>query len=271
MNFVDNGDGTASLSGTPAAGTAGIYSITITATNGVGSPATQTFTLTVDAAPAITSANSATFTEGSAGTFTVTSTGLPTATLSETGALPTGVTFTDNGDGTATLAGTPTEEGVYTFTIDASNGVTPGRHPVLHPHRGRPAGHHLGRQRHLHRRQRRVLHGDHHGDAHGVAVGERRHGLPTGVSFTDNGDGTATLAGTPAAGTNGTYTFTIDATNGFAPDATQTFTLTVDGAPHHHLGRQRHLHRRQRRVLHGDHHGHAHTVPVGDRGAARPG
>ena len=44
---------------------------------------------------------------GTAGTFAVTSTGSPTATLTETGALPGGVTFTDNGNGTATLAGTP--------------------------------------------------------------------------------------------------------------------------------------------------------------------
>ena len=126
--------------------------------------------------------------------------------------------------------------------------MSSGRHPVLHPDRRRPAGHHLGRQRHLHRGQRRDLHGDHDRHAHGGAVRVRGTGLPTGVSFTDNGDGTATLAGTPAAGTNGTYTFTIDATNGFAPDATQTFTLTVDGAPGHHLGRQHHLHRRQCRV-----------------------
>ena len=93
VTFVDNGNGTASLSGTPAAGTGGSYSFTITASNGVGSPATQTFTLTVDAAPAITSANGTTFTEGSAGSFTVTSSGVPTAALSETGTLPAGVTF----------------------------------------------------------------------------------------------------------------------------------------------------------------------------------
>ena len=55
--------------------------------------------------------------------------------------------------------------------------------------------------------------------------------LPSGVTFTDNGDGTATLAGTPAAGTNGVYTLSITASNGVAPDASQTFTLTVDAAP----------------------------------------
>ena len=67
MTFVDNGNGTATLSGTPAAGTGGTYPLTITASNGVGTPATQSFTLTVNQAPAITSANSTTFTVGTAG------------------------------------------------------------------------------------------------------------------------------------------------------------------------------------------------------------
>ena len=40
--------------------------------NGVSPDATQTFTLTVNEAPAITSANSTTFTVGTAGSFTVT-------------------------------------------------------------------------------------------------------------------------------------------------------------------------------------------------------
>ena len=55
------------------------------------------------------------------------------------------------------------------------------------------------------------------------------------MTFVDNGDGTATLAGTPAAGTGGTYPLTITAANGVAPNATQSFTLTVDaGRPGDH-------------------------------------
>ena len=45
---MDNGDGTATLSGSPDPDTAGSYPVTLTAHNGVGSDATQTFTLTVD-------------------------------------------------------------------------------------------------------------------------------------------------------------------------------------------------------------------------------
>ena len=85
VNFTDNHDGTATLAGTPQVGTGGIYPLTFTAANGFS--ATQNFTLTVNQAPAITSATSTTFTTGTAGSFTVTTTGTPTPTLSETGAL----------------------------------------------------------------------------------------------------------------------------------------------------------------------------------------
>ena len=55
--------------------------------------------------------------------------------------------------------------------------------------------------------------------------------LPDDVTFTDNGDGTATLAGTPLDGTEGTYPITITASNGVEPDATQDFTLSVTDDP----------------------------------------
>ena len=81
------------LSGTPGAGTGGTYPITLKASNGIGTDATQSFTLTVNQAPAITSGNSAAFTVGQAATFTVTATGFPTPTFSETGGLPNGISL----------------------------------------------------------------------------------------------------------------------------------------------------------------------------------
>jgi hypothetical protein len=129
VTFVDNGDGTATLAGTPGAGTEGSYPFTITAANTVSPNASQNFMLTVNAgmAPAITSANTTTFFVASPGSFTVATTGSPRPTLSESGALPSGVTFVDNGDGTATLAGTPSagSEGSYPFTITAANTMSP--------------------------------------------------------------------------------------------------------------------------------------------------
>jgi hypothetical protein len=127
VTFTDNGDGTATLAGTPAANTGGTTPFTITATNGVSPAATQGFTLTVSQAPGITSADHTTCTAGKVCAFTVKSTGVPTPGLSEKGALPRGVKFKDNGDGTAKLAGTPAagSGGTYPFTIAAKNGVSP--------------------------------------------------------------------------------------------------------------------------------------------------
>jgi N-acetylneuraminic acid mutarotase len=76
---------------------------------------------------AITSAATTSFAAGVAGTFSVTTTGSPTPALTESGTLPSGVTFTDNKNGTATIAGTPlgTAVGSYSFSISATNGVGP--------------------------------------------------------------------------------------------------------------------------------------------------
>ncbi|MBV8946134.1 MAG: hypothetical protein JOZ95_12000 [Solirubrobacterales bacterium] len=129
LTFKDNGDGTATLSGSPAAGTGGVFKLTLRASNVAGA-VSQPFGLTIDEAPSITSAATATFGQGMPGTFTVTTgAGFPTpSTLSITsGALPTGVQFNDNGDGTATIVGTPAagSVGTYQFTVTAANGTSP--------------------------------------------------------------------------------------------------------------------------------------------------
>ena len=114
------------LSGTPAAGTQGNYAITFTAHNGIGTDATQNFTLVVNPAAtqaaSITSASSATFTVGTAGSFTVTTAGLPAPTVTQTGTLPCGVTFNS---ATGILGGTPAAgtQGSYPITFTAHNGV----------------------------------------------------------------------------------------------------------------------------------------------------
>src|SRR5262249_11592836 len=133
--FVNNGDGTATLSGRPTLAALGPHTLTINASN--GGPATpQTFTLTINpvagAVPTITSANTTTFAVGTLSTFTITTTGTPSALINPAGPLPPGVNFVDNGDGTATISGTPlagtgsplvSTAGLYPVTIIATNGV----------------------------------------------------------------------------------------------------------------------------------------------------
>jgi hypothetical protein len=231
ITFTDNGDGTATLAGTPAAGTGGNYPLTITAANGILSNATQSFTLTVNQPPAITSAASAAFTTGTAGSFSVTTTGFPTPALSASGSRPSGVTFTDNGDGTATLAGTPAAgtDGSYPLTFTAANGILPNATQsfTLTVHQG-PAITSAASTTFT------------TGTAGSFSVTTTGFPAPTlsvsgtrpsGITFTDNGDGTATLAGTPAAGTGGSYPLTFTAANGTLPNATQSFTLTVNQPP----------------------------------------
>jgi putative Ig domain-containing protein len=79
-------------------------------------------TMTGYAAPVFTSAAATTFVAGSAGSFAVSVTGTPTLALSESGTLPAGVTFVDNGNGSATLAGTATVAGSYPIVLTATNG-----------------------------------------------------------------------------------------------------------------------------------------------------
>jgi hypothetical protein len=235
VSFVNNGNGTATLAGMPASGTGGTYPITITAANGVTPNATQSFTLTVQQAPAITSAATATFILNQAGTFTVTTTGFPTnasMSITETGALPAGVSFTNNGNGTATIAGTPTAQGSFPVTITASNGVTPNATQSFTLTVNAAPAITSANATTFKVGSAGTFGVTTTGTPGGAAMIISETGaLPSGVGFVNNNDGTATLAGMPAAGTGGTYSFTVTAANGVTPNATQSFTLTVQQAP----------------------------------------
>ncbi|WP_231121372.1 glycoside hydrolase family 3 C-terminal domain-containing protein [Motilibacter peucedani] len=183
---------------------------------------------TVNVAPLqITSNPSAVFEAGAAGTFTVTTNAVPQATLTESGALPAGITFTDNGDGTATIAGTaPATTGSFPVTITASNGVSPTQTQqfVLS----------VGTRTAITSSANATFVAGSAGTVTVTTTGfptaaiTESGALPTGVTFKDNGDGTATLSGTPEAGTQGGYAVTLSASNGL-PAATQQLHLTVLG------------------------------------------
>jgi hypothetical protein len=128
LSFHDNGDGTGTLSGTPAATAGGTYEPVFTGTFGKGKAATTgtlTVALTVDQPPAISAKAPGRAKVGKTYTFVITATGYPGPALSESGALPAGVGFTDNGSGRATLSGKPASgtAGSYDLDVTASNGV----------------------------------------------------------------------------------------------------------------------------------------------------
>lgn len=107
----------------------GIATVTVAASNH-GTTVRTSFVVNV-APLQITSNPVANFTRGSASSFTVTTatTQSPTPaevpSLSVEGTLPAGLTFTDNGDGTGTLSGTPTDSGTVTVQVRAANEVSP--------------------------------------------------------------------------------------------------------------------------------------------------
>ncbi|CAM5496948.1 hypothetical protein SXANM310S_03535 [Streptomyces xanthochromogenes] len=120
LTFKDNGNGTATVSGTPGAGSGGSYPLTINAANSAGK-ATSPLTLTVTESPAFTSKSSAVATFLTPFTFKVTTTGSPAATLTESGALPAGFKFTPASNGTATITGTTLVPGTFHLTLTAKN------------------------------------------------------------------------------------------------------------------------------------------------------
>ncbi|MGB9112642.1 MAG: putative Ig domain-containing protein [Acidimicrobiales bacterium] len=234
VNLVDNGDGTATISGTPGQDSDGTYTLCLNANNGIGTPATQTFTLTVDQDLAITSADSTTFSDGTSGSFTVKTTGFPTPALSDTctSSLPKGVGFSDDGDGTATISGTPasTDGGSYTVCVSAANGVTaPATQTLTLIVDQSPT----------------ITSADNVivpvGEAFSFTVTTSGYpapslndagfsgcstNAPSDVNFANNGDGTATISGTPASTDGGSYNVCITATNSTG-SATQDFNLVI--------------------------------------------
>jgi hypothetical protein len=214
-------DATGLLSGIPAAGTGGNYSITITAHNGVLPDTSQAFTLTVNETPKFTSASSAAFTLGVFGSFTVTAHGFPLPTFSGSGTLPPGVSFNPS---TQVLSGTPlgTVGGVYVITFTAENSLPPADTQTFTlTVRQTPAitsvaakGFTLGVP----------------GTFTVIATGvppptfTESGALPAGVTF--NGI-TGVLSGTPTVTKTGDYPITITAQNGTPPDAVQNFVLSV--------------------------------------------
>ena len=209
----------------PAAGT---YQLKLKATNSAGS-VTQTFTLTVDQPPAVTSA----------------------------------ATYSVKVGGTANQGDHHRLPGAHGVTQRAV-----AQRARVH-HSGQGHRHHHGVAGRGHRRRLRLRSHRHQrpGDPGGqtspssrspsallhlgdVDHGQRRQGvsfgidttgyptatiaesgaLPTGVQFSVGTGGTATLSGDPASGTGGTYQLKLKATNS-AGSVTQTFTLTVDQPP----------------------------------------
>ncbi len=239
VSFVDDHNGTATISGTPGADTGGAYPFTIRAVNGVYPDTAQVFTLGIDQSPEITSADHTTFAVGKTGTFIVTTTGVPTGpTLAISlggGTLPTGVGLIDNGDGTDTITGAPVPctGGTYRFTITASNGTSPDASQafVLTVVQQPAITSMASTTFTVGTTGRFTVSATGVPFAPRLMISDPGARLPRGVSFVAWRNATATLAGTPAPGSAGSYRFTLRAANEVTPVTTQRFTLFVNSPP----------------------------------------
>jgi hypothetical protein len=215
------------LSGTPTAGQGGVINtIVITVSNGTLPDATQNFTLTINEAPAITSATPPTTgtTGVTYGPFTVTATGFPTPTFSATG-LPTGITINTT---TGVLSGTPTVGGSFNVVITATNGILPDASQSFTLDITATSAPTITSA------DNAVFVVGTAGTFTVTATGVpaptfSATNLPTGITINTT---TGVISGTPTVGQGGTYaTIVITATNGINPADTQNFTLTINEAP----------------------------------------
>ncbi|MFM2105030.1 MAG: hypothetical protein RL338_62 [Chloroflexota bacterium] len=234
IDFVDLGDGTATLVGTPAPGTAREtpYDLTITASG--AATAVQSFSLVIAAAPppnppAFTSPDATTFTEGTYATFVVSATNANQITVSAATPLPDGLTASGGG-GTANLVigGAPSDGtsagSPYSIVLVAKNGndetTQTLRLTVL------PRAPSFTSAASASVTEGTAL--SFAVEASGAtSIALVAGALPTGIAYDAT---TRTLAGTPAAGSAGAYPLTFRATNA-GGSADQAFTLTVTARP----------------------------------------
>ena len=261
VSFTDDGNGTATLSVAPGAPeTPAEVPLTVSATSVAGS-ASQVVDLAIGSPAAITeptgTSASAIFTVGTSGTYSFTAIGVPTPAFTCTvgpspcssSNLPAGVSFTDHGNGTAVLSGTPSAPGSAAVVVSASNGVgtAPGVALTLQaetapsfggttttgPCTGASPSATSDTMVALSASSWTICGGGSPAPAvtlASVTCAGSATSLPTGLTFTDNGDGSATLAGTPDNGEGaacpGGYSLRVALANGAGTDF-ETLTLLV--------------------------------------------
>ena len=235
LAIVDDHNGTATISGTPASTDGGLYTVTVTATVTGAPAAIQSLAIGVDH-PAVLPAT-ARYTAHVGTAFSLTATtphAYPAPAFTTLSALPAGVSLTDNHNGTATLRGTPAvgAGGVHPVTITATNGIgAPANETVTLTVLEAPSITSPSSATVLQNTPITPI----DITATGYPVPKfSASGLPAGLGLTDHHNSSATIAGTAAAAV-GSYTVTITASS---TSGTKTATLTlvvvgptVPGAP----------------------------------------
>jgi hypothetical protein len=209
------------LSGTPT--TSGTASFTVTVTDSVGASASQGYTLTVNAAPAITTSSLSNWTVNRPYSQAIASTGgtSPTAFSVTGGSLPAGLTLSAAG----VLSGTPTAAGTASFTVTLTDaaGATATQSYVLTINAAPAITTTSLPDWTVNRAYDQAIATS--GGTAALTFSVSAGSLPAGMSLS----GAGLLSGTPTAA--GTTSFTVTVTDAAGATASQTYTLTVNAAP----------------------------------------
>lgn len=202
--------------------------------NGTAEP----FAGVVNSAPEFTSTPVTDATEGAGYTYNVTATDQDSgATLTITApTVPAWLTLTDNGDGTATLAGTPAaaDVGDHPVSLQVSDGTDTATQDFTITVSGVPAGNNPPAFTSTPVTEA----AEDAAYTYEVAASDPDSGasltitaptLPGWLTLTDNGDGTASLSGTPAEGDVGEHDVSLEVSDG-TDTAAQDFTISVEAA-----------------------------------------
>jgi hypothetical protein len=241
LTLIDNNDGTAVLSGTPTATDVGTVDVSLEARDTGGRTDTQDFTITIadtPDAPVVTAPlGDQTFTQGDDVTIDVTgvftdpdmdpltysATGLPaslaldgmtgiisgTLTAADVAGSPYAVAVTAD-DGTS---GTATDNWTLTI-IDVMDAPSIDSTPVTASTEGVAYTYNIAAS----------------DPDPGATLTISAPTIPGWLNFTDNGDGTASLTGTPAAGNVGNNAVVIRVTDNDGMTADQSFDIVVSAA-----------------------------------------
>ncbi len=237
LTLTDNGNGTATLSGTPTMSHLGPHDVTLQVTDLAGTDDIQSFTITVsNDPPSFTSTAVTGVSAGATYTYDITTTdpnlpgGDSLTIIANT--KPAWLTLTDYGDGTATLSGAPTmaEIGDHTVTLrvhDDQSAFDTQSFTVTVSHDPPTI-------------TSAEVTSVNVGETYTYDITAADPNLPGGDTLTitaspkpawltlvDNGDGTAALSGIPGSGTGGDHPVTIQVQDANGLTDTQSFTITV--------------------------------------------
>jgi hypothetical protein len=204
------------ISGTPT--TPGTYTFSVSETDSTGMTGSQSYSVTINPAVAISTTALPVWTAGRSYSQTISAAGgTGSLTFSSSGTLPTGLTLSSAG----VLSGTPASAGSFNFQVTATDSVgaasTQSYTVVINPAvqittttlpDGTPGAAYS-----------QTLSAS--GGTGSISFATTSGTLPTGLALSSSG----VLSGTPTA--PGSYTFTISATDAVGAAGTKTYTVAI--------------------------------------------